>query len=170
MNSLVRFDPFDELWNSPFRLSGALRPGQFASRAFVPAMSITDTGDNYQLGIDMPGFDNDDIDITIEHHLLTISGQRQHEHNGDSGYRLRSYGRFERRLALPDGVDAESIVAELDKGVLTVIIPKPAPATKKRIAVTTPNALDAGEYGKDAATDQSLDTEAAETEAALSAA
>jgi HSP20 family protein len=55
----------------------------------------------------------------------------------DKNYRLfeRSYGSFSRRLELPAGIDPDAIKAVIANGVLTVTVPKPAPAQVKKVEV-----------------------------------
>jgi HSP20 family protein len=89
---------------------------------------------------DLPGMDKNKIDLRIEDGNLVISGKRSsdQEKKGKGFYRReRSYGSFERVIALPGKVDESGIKATYEKGVLTVRLPKlkPSPVKSKKITV-----------------------------------
>jgi HSP20 family protein len=78
------------------------------------------------------------VQVNFADGVLTIRGEKKAEkEEKDKNYRLveRSYGAFERSIALPDGVKPEDVKATIAKGVLTVKVPKPAPAQAKKIEV-----------------------------------
>lgn len=101
-------------------------------------------GESLIITAELPGVDPVvDVDVSIDGDILVISGEKSHEEETRDGDRLlweRRYGRFERRLTLPDGVDPESIEATFDKGVLTVKVPTPAvePPARRQIPVNLP--------------------------------
>jgi HSP20 family protein len=81
---------------------------------------------------------SDEVNLEIENGVLTVSGERKTEHEDTrEGYHRveRSYGRFSRSLALPEGVDAEQVQAEFDKGVLGVRSPKPPGRKPHRVEI-----------------------------------
>ena len=91
-------------------------------------MDLVETGDHYVLRADLPGLSDGDVNIQLEDNVLTISGERntEHEQNEEGYYRLeRAFGSFARSLTLPDGVDPDSVQAHFDRGVLEIRIPKP---------------------------------------------
>src|SRR4051812_5069970 len=95
---------------------------------WVPAMDLMEADDHFVLRADLPGLAEDDVSIEIQDNTLAISGERksEHEERERGWYRLeRSFGRFSRSLTLPEGVDADAVTAEFNKGVLEVRIPKP---------------------------------------------
>lgn len=79
--------------------------------------------------VEMPGMDIEkDIDVSVEGDMLTIKGEKTEESEIDEEDRYlheRRFGRFERRIALPDGVDPDTVRASYEKGVLTVQVPLP---------------------------------------------
>jgi HSP20 family protein len=93
--------------------------------------------------VEMPGIDPEkDVDISVDGDMLTIKGEKTEEKETkaeDRYLRERKYGRFERRIALPDGVDSDAIKASYDKGILTVRVPLPVEAAPEahKIPVTT---------------------------------
>ena len=79
------------------------------------------------------------MNFEVQDGSLTISGERKAEHEAHERgwYRIeRSFGGFNRSLTLPDGVDADGISAEFDRGVLEVRIPKPEERKPRRVAIT----------------------------------
>ena len=67
-----------------------------------------------------------------------MSGERkaEHEERKDGYHRVeRAYGRFSRSLSLPQGIDADQVQANFDKGVLEVRIPKPAERKPHRVQI-----------------------------------
>jgi HSP20 family protein len=108
--------------------------------AWSPAIDVREETDRYIVIADVPGIDPKDIEITMENGVLTIQGERNYEttdEDKDSGYRRveRAYGKFFRRLALPDVADAENISAEGKNGVLEISIQKSEQAKPRRIEV-----------------------------------
>ena len=88
---------------------------------------------------ELPGVDRNDIEIRLENNILTIRGEKHHEaHEETDNYHLleTSCGTFARAISLPSDVDAESVNADFDKGVLTVTLPKTEQAKSRQIKVT----------------------------------
>jgi HSP20 family protein len=108
------------------------------ARRWLPAMDLLEDGDDYVLRADLPGLSAEDVRVSLDQNLLTISGQRrsEHEQRGEGVHRLeRAYGSFTRTLTLPDGVAAEQIRASLKDGVLEVRVPKPAERRPQEIEI-----------------------------------
>ncbi len=125
---------FDRLVTRLFDASGA------SPQRWVPAMDLTEAEDHFLLKADLPGLAEDDVSIEVQDGTLTISGERRAEHvSREKGWHRieRSFGRFSRALALPDGVNPEAVTAEFDKGVLNVRIPKPEERKPRRISIGT---------------------------------
>jgi len=99
--------------------------GNIAS--FVPSVNTRESDDAYYVEVDLPGIKKEDIEITTEDNVLTISGERKYkdEVKEDDYYKVESrYGKFSRSFTLPEKVDVENIHAESKDGVLEVVIPK----------------------------------------------
>ena len=152
MRSLIRWnprnevtvnDPFEtleqmveELWNSwPFTNSRRTGDGGPLLR---PAMDVVENDKEVSLRLDLPGLKPEDVNVSIDDHVLTISGQIGDtiEREGDRyHYRERRTGSFQRSLRLPSTVDTENVEASFENGVLTVTLPKLEQAQPKRITV-----------------------------------
>jgi HSP20 family protein len=106
----------------------------------VPSVDVTESDKEIEITAELPGLEEKDVQINVSDGLLTIKGEKKsekEEKDKNKNYRLveRSYGSFSRTLELPAGVDPDAIKATIDKGVLTVIVPKPAPAETRKIEV-----------------------------------
>jgi HSP20 family protein len=90
-----------------------------------PNVEISEQDDQVRVRIDVPGVDECDLQVEIDAGALTIRGERQDESPMDPGRRRSElhYGSFTRRIALPDGIDADAARALLRNGVLEVRIP-----------------------------------------------
>jgi HSP20 family protein len=108
------------------------------ARRWVPAMDLVETEDHLVLRADLPGLGKEDVEIEVKDGVLTVSGERrtEHEDSADGYHRVeRAYGRFSRSLSLPQGIDADQVQADFDKGVLEVRIPKPAERKPHRVQI-----------------------------------
>lgn len=148
--NLQKYDPvqfMEQFHNDVNRLLGT----GFLSRdddssivtsGWTPAVDVKEEKDRFLVTADIPGVDPKDIEVTMENGVLTIHGERKYEsedEDKESGYRRveRAYGKFYRRLALPDVADADRISAEGRNGVLEISIPKSEKAKPRRIEVKT---------------------------------
>ncbi len=143
--AIVRWDPareVDSLQSEVNRLFDTFFGGRPANNAgvrrWVPPMDLVETEDHLVLKADLPGLDSDDVDIEVKAGVLTVSGERktEHEERADGFYRVeRGFGGFSRSMSLPEHIDAEGIIANFDKGVLEVRIPKPAERKPHRVEI-----------------------------------
>ncbi len=128
----------DRLFDSFTRGFPALGNGGLAASMNLPSMDVVETDKEIEITAELPGLEEKDVQINVADNVLTIKGEKKAEkEQKDKNYRLveRSYGSFERSLELPDGVNTDDIKATIDKGVLKVVVPKPAPAQSKKIEV-----------------------------------
>jgi HSP20 family protein len=110
---------------------------------YTPPMHVEETADNYLLTVDLPGVAKEDLTIETQGGRLLISGERKrmHEQRTTNGYQAqRLYGRFQRSISLPEGVQGDQIEAHYRDGVLSVAVPKPGnlKATKVKIGEGRP--------------------------------
>ena len=125
---LMRFDPFSEI--------DRLMQPTWNARASVP-LDVYRKGDQFILRADLPGFNPDSLDVSIERNMLSIKAERSWApSDGDEVLVAeRPQGSFTRRLFLSDDLDAEHIVAQYENGVLTVKVPIAASARTRKIKV-----------------------------------
>lgn len=107
--------------------------------AWTPAADLYETPEAFVLEMELPGFDLDDIELTMEKGVLTVAGERKTEtkEEEDKTYHLqeRSMERFTRSYALPRSVEVDRVDASFSNGVLKVTLPKAAEAKPRRIQV-----------------------------------
>ncbi|MEA2157226.1 MAG: hypothetical protein QOE11_3366 [Solirubrobacteraceae bacterium] len=143
---VVRWDPareIDSLQGEVNRLFSSFFDTQTgangaAARRWMPAMDLVETAEHFVLKADLPGISEQDVNIEIEHGLLTISGERrdEQEEQHEGYYRIeRATGAFSRSLTLPEGIEPEAVTASFDNGVLEVRIPKPAKPTPRKVQI-----------------------------------
>ncbi|MFQ5747496.1 MAG: Hsp20/alpha crystallin family protein [Gemmatimonadota bacterium] len=103
-----------------------------------PEADLRETEDEFILDLDLPGYDRDDIEVTVEKGVLSVSGERSSESEEESGtyhIRERGYGRFTRSFSVPQTVDPKKVEADFRRGVLHVRLPKAPEAKARRIEV-----------------------------------
>lgn len=132
------FNVMDELRREVDRYFGGEGNNEWTVGTWLPT-DVRETESELQFMVEAPGLSIDDIDITVEQNVLTISGEKQYEHEDEEGdnFRIaeRRYGRFQRSFTLPRTVDADKIKARYENGVLFLNIPKAAEAKPRRIAI-----------------------------------
>lgn len=106
-------------------------------------VDVAETADEIQVTTDLPGIDEDAIDVSLVDDLLRIRAEKSSEEQKEGDEKKwhvveRSYGKFERAIRVPSGIDPDSVKATFKKGVLTVSLPKPPEGTEtaKKITVT----------------------------------
>ncbi len=111
----------------PFNLPVFREAGLGRDASMATSMDVSETGQHLQIRLDAPGVAEEDIDISLTEGGLTITGHREAEDEteADNYHRMeRSFGAFHRYIALPCEVAADKVDAKLDKGVLTITLPK----------------------------------------------
>jgi len=144
--ALIRWEPARELQTlqqEVNRLFGAAFDSGAAGnseipRRWIPAMDLLEEDERFVLRADLPGVEEESINVELQDNVLTISGERAPEHRAqDGGYQRleRAWGAFSRSLTLPAGIDPESIEASFNNGVLEVRVPKPEERKPRRVAI-----------------------------------
>ena len=121
-----------------------------APRSLWP-MDVSEHEDRYEITADCPGYGPEDITLEHRDRYLTICGERKATKEqkspktakGKSFLRERVYGSFSRSFTLPEDADTSKIRASLDKGVLTVDVPKTEPKKLPKPRRITVNASSA---------------------------
>lgn len=110
---------------------GALEPsGDNAARthasAWVPSTDILARGEDLLVRIELAGVDPEDVDLRFSHGVLTVSGTRHAEDDGEGGstflVRERYYGEFRRAITLPEDTSSDDIEATFEDGLMTVTV------------------------------------------------
>lgn len=140
--SLVRWSPFfdsfddiDELMNRFPLMAGKSSP---ANTALIPAIDIYEKGDNLVVETPLAGIAPEDVTVSIEKGVLTISGERKKEHEVDDKNYYRKEvrtGTFSRQITLPSTVEENNISAEFVDGVLKITCPKTKPSEAKKVTI-----------------------------------
>jgi HSP20 family protein len=107
---------------------------------FFPLADVVVTDEDVRVYMDLPGVTRDNLEIELENDVLTVRGERPFPYQTDDANQAsqrveRGFGRFERVLRVPPGLDAGAIDASLANGVLTLRIPKPEPLKPHRIEI-----------------------------------
>ena len=138
--TLIRWEPFtamDDLFGRFPSLLGRwprMSGSGDANLDWAPPVDISETGQEYLIRATLPAVKKDDVEITVEDGMLTLSGERRQkeEQNEEKFHKVESlYGSFSRSFTLPDAIDAAAITAESKDGVLTIHVPKTKAEAKK---------------------------------------
>ncbi|MHB1238397.1 MAG: Hsp20/alpha crystallin family protein [Gallionella sp.] len=145
--NLVKWDPFLELedvskhLNRIFgRTPARIEPDRelLTMADWTPSVDITETDTAYMIKGEIPGVDKENVKVTIEDGMVSISGERKQEkeEKDKKFHRIeRSYGSFMRSFRLPDNVDESAVKAEFKDGMINVTLPKSGKAKAKLINV-----------------------------------
>jgi len=127
------FDDFDRgFLGFPFRRAVSEWEPRWLSD-MSPAVDIVEKGQAYEITAELPGLDENNIELKLSNGTLTIKGEKKEEieqKKKNSYLSERHYGAFERSFQVPQDVDEAKIEASFSKGLLTVILPKSAEAQK----------------------------------------
>jgi len=116
-------DEIDRLWETA--LANPWRPFRTYSKEPVfPAIDVFEKDGELRIQVELPGTAEKDVEITVEGDVLAITSEKIDETETQDFYRReRSYGRFARRIDLPDGSQKDQIEAKFKDGVLRVTVP-----------------------------------------------
>jgi HSP20 family protein len=109
-----------------------------STRDWMPPVDIRETDEALVLNAEIPGLSKEDIEITVEQNVLTISGERRFEKDvKEESYhrRERVYGRFSRAFSLPANVQAAKVDATVKDGLLTVVLPKAEESKPRKVTI-----------------------------------
>src|SRR5829696_3691919 len=116
MTLLMKPEPFSGDLHRLFNTLFEDRDSSVQQR-WMPAMDLVEADDHFLLKADLPGLSEEDVSIEVQDGTLSISGERnaEHESRERGWYRVeRAFGSFNRSLTLPDGVEADAISAQFD--------------------------------------------------------
>jgi HSP20 family protein len=103
-----------------------------------PDVDMSDRETEIVVRADLPGVLKEDIDVSLIGDMLVISGERKaHEEEVEEDYyhQERYYGRFQRSVLVPAGIDMENIKSFYNKGILEIVLPKKEKIKRKKIEI-----------------------------------
>ena len=109
------------------RVFGRFDSGNGGAGPGYPLLNVWEDSGSLHVEAELPGMDENDIDLTIADGVLILSGEKKEEQErNEKGVRLseRRYGAFERRFALPADANDAKVSATFKKGVLSIMVPK----------------------------------------------
>lgn len=149
MNTLERFNPLKEIlsfekemsklfnnYENKFGLSK--NNEEYENAIWSPLTDISENKDSYQIKVDLPGLDKNDVKVSYENNVLSISGERKQESetNDNKYHRIeRMYGKFYRSFTLPQHIKSDAIEAEFKNGQLLISVPKAEEAKPKQLEI-----------------------------------
>lgn len=107
-------------------------------RNFNANFDISESKDGYHIELDLPGFEEKNVDINLKDNLLTIKGKREESsENKDKNYftKERFYGEFQRSITLPNNINSDKIEAKYKNGVLEINVPKKESKNMRKIEI-----------------------------------
>jgi HSP20 family protein len=133
----------DRVFDRFFKPTELLRPFEFPEvkvfeTVWAPSVDLSETDKEYVVHLEAPGIHKENLDVSLENNVLTLSGTRE-MHKEEEGeeyiWREREEGRFVRSLRLPKGVVEGKVLATYEDGVLVIRLPKAEPTIKSKIAI-----------------------------------
>lgn len=130
-------DDIDQLFEGFFRPLRWVE--EEAGEGLVPRLDVTERENEFIVHAEMPGVNKDDVNVTLEGGVLTISGECRQASEDKEGDRLirqeRRYGKYMRSLRLGKEIDEKKVKANYKDGILELILPKSEEVKPKRITV-----------------------------------
>jgi HSP20 family protein len=114
--------------------------GSFGRGLAWPNLELGESDREIRITAELPGLDEKDVELSIADGMLTLRGEKKAEvEDGERGYSERAYGRFERRIALPRGIEQDKAHATFRNGVLSIVLPKSEAANEniRRIPINS---------------------------------
>jgi len=155
MNALMRWDPLKTAWDpfkeldevqrrlatmfgrAPVRKEGEKEEAMTVAE-WAPLVDISEDEKEYLIKAELPEVKKEDVKVSVQEGVLTISGERksEKEEKNKKFHRVEwAYGSFERSFTLPEDADADKVVGDFKDGVLKVHVPKSEKSKPKRIDV-----------------------------------
>jgi HSP20 family protein len=123
---------FDDFFGRP-----VTRP-EWTEGVWTPSVDVSETKDNVIINAEIPGMSKEDVKLSVQNNVLTLSGERKQEkEEKDANYHRieRSYGSFSRSFTLPASVKPDKVKATYKDGILKITLPKSEEAKPKQIPI-----------------------------------
>lgn len=138
--AISRWDPWGEIALLQRDMNQLMGRSTRRADHLIPPMDVVRTAEGLTVRIELPGMRPDDVDISVNDGMLSVSGERKLDAGvGDDAWvhRERAVGRFERSFSLPKGTDPEGVSASFDNGVLDLHIPAPPERRPHKVEIAT---------------------------------
>jgi HSP20 family protein len=145
MNTLTRWNPFQEMEHLQKRMSSLLHRGgmdgedeNIAFPEWAPLVDIAEDDKEYLIKVELPEVRKEDVKVTVESGTLTIAGERrsEQEQKNRKFHRVeRQYGRFERNFNIPENALPGEVKAEFKDGLLRVHLAKSEQMRPKQVDI-----------------------------------
>jgi HSP20 family protein len=144
--AIVRWRPFQDMMNIQDEmnklfddfLGRPLMRTEWSEGVWNPSVDVSETKDNVLIKAEMPGLIKDDVKISVQDNMLTLSGEKKQEkEEKETNYHRieSSYGAFSRSFTLPTSVKSDKIKATYKDGVLSITLPKIEEVKAKEIPI-----------------------------------
>jgi HSP20 family protein len=124
---------FDDFFGHPFTRR------EWTEETWSPSVDVSETKDNVIVNAEIPGMSKDDIQVSVQDNILTLSGEKKQEKEEKNvGYHRieRSYGSFRRSFTLPTFVQTDKVKAAYKGGILKITLPKTEEVKLKEIPIS----------------------------------
>ena len=145
MTMITRFDPIRELATLQDRVNTLFEgwsevggKDQLTAGTFVPPVDVYEDEHKLVLKLEIPGVNEQDLNVSLENNMLSIQGERkfEKEEKEENFHRIeRRYGSFTRSFRLPNTVDGEQVEANYEHGILKITLAKRAEAKPRQIKI-----------------------------------
>jgi HSP20 family protein len=155
MFNLTQHDPFRDMLSlreamNDLFADSFIQPSRFAGEQTGArlALDMSETENEYVIEASVAGLKPEDLNVTVENNVLTISGEIKREEDKEDKERNyhcceRYYGKFQRSVTLPSTINSDNINATLKDGILRLELPKAEEVKPRRIEVNVGNQLTA---------------------------
>ncbi|MBU0690388.1 Hsp20/alpha crystallin family protein, partial [bacterium] len=103
-----------------------------------PNVDIVENEDSYEIHAELPGVTEEEVNVTLNNNVLTLSGEKKQEVKDEKENFVRverTYGKFERSFSLPSNIQADKVDANYKDGVLSIKVPKAEEAKSRSIKI-----------------------------------
>lgn len=105
-----------------------------------PAIELNDAGNDVVLKAQVPGINQDDLDVTVNRDSVTISGEFRHAGDEKDSYGSEfQYGQFSRTIGLPVAIQQDQVEADYTNGILTLCLPKVEQVANQKVKINLGN-------------------------------
>lgn len=139
MFSRVGFDPAAEMRRMQNEMNRMLAGLEMDTRGEFPPINLWMGENSVVVTAELPGFAEEDVDVTVHADTLTLRGKRAFKADGEVAWhrRERDYGEFSRVLRLPFRVDPDKVKARFQDGVLEIELERPEAEKPRRIRISS---------------------------------